>query len=942
MKQVLQFILLVLFGTSSANLSSQNVTVYAHDSLKGFDETIFINQNVSLGFSGLALKKRLQTAKKEYIFEKYYHNHGNQLVWKTPVSKTINPGCTNMDFETGSFSGWNVSAGINTNSSTMAGCCASTVGIVSQVIASVGNDPIVGAALPLTSPFGGTKIAKINDANTGAVVERISQSFSVTSANAIFQFAYAGVLEDAAHSCSDQPFMNVSVIDSSGNILACPKIEIAAPSPACTQPASVSANWTSVPTSGVNNVYYHNWEVKTIDLSPYIGTSITIQITVGDCALSGHFGYGYFDCKCYPLEINLSGTLFDATPQTPINVSTCGAISATVTAPYGLNPYLWNGPAASGVVAVTTQSIATSTPATYTLVMSPVGTCYGPITKFIILNVTPNPTVTNVTSQATCTNATGSGTINVTSGTSPFHYNWLPAASTNSIATGLAPGTDYTVTVVDTFGCKNSTIVSIASFTNGPTYTISPLGGVLTCNTPSLTLSATTDPNTTVAVWTNTTTSSFDVTSAGTFSCILTNTVSSCTSTVPITITANTITPIATYTVNCNTTTISLNASSSGGIALGWLAPTSPVSPVSNPGTSTASGIFTLTATNLSTGCKSQYTVSTGVPDITIVNTPSSNLLTCITSSISALASSTSSSITITWFNGISTSSINPQVITTAGTYTSTISQLGGCSTQSVITITTNTAAIVSISVPTTTISCLTNSLALTGNGVGGAYTYTWIPNSPAFVGNPFNVINAGTYTVIGTNAVNGCTATASQTVSHETINASFIADTHQGLMPLPLSFTNTSINPTGTTYIWDLGNSTIGSSSVITTTYNTQGVYPVFLTATKGFCQDTAVQFIKVDLISIFKIPNVFTPNGDGVNDLFLLDATNMGEITMTIFDRWGLKMLESTDVGKMIWDGKTKGGHLVADGTYFYVIKATGLDGALYDLKGTINVFK
>ncbi len=946
MKKVFQLIFITLLSLVSFIVSGQSnkISLYTNDSLKGFDESSFINQMVSQGKTGKALKSILSVAKKEFIYETYSHNHSNSVIWKTAKTATINPACTNMDFEAGSFAGWNVTTGINSNSSTMAGCCPGTGAFVSQVINSTGNDPLVGALLPLTSPFGGSKIAKINDNLTGAVVERISQTFNVTSSNAIFQFAYAGVLEDAAHSCSDQPYMNFSVIDSSGNVLICPKIEIAAPSPGCTQPASITANWISTtPSSGFTNVYYHGWEIKTIDLSPYIGTSITIQITVGDCAQTGHFGYGYFDCQCYPLEIDLNGTTFDATPQTPINVSTCGAISATVTAPYGLNPYLWNGPASSGITAITTQSIATSTPATYTLVMSPLGSCYGPITKYIILNVSPNPIVTNLSSQATCTNSTGSGTLNVTSGTSPFHYNWLPSASSSSVATGLSPGTDYTVTVVDTFGCKNSTIVSIASFTNGPTYTISPLGGVLTCNVSSLTVSAVTNPTTTIAVWTNTTSSSFVVNAPGTYSCVLTNTISSCTSTVPITITANTITPVATYSVNCNTTTISLNASSTAGIALGWLAPTSPVSPVSNPGTSTASGIFTLTATNLSTGCKTQYTVSTGVPNISITNTPSSNLLTCITSSISALASSTSSSISISWFNGLATSTVNPYPILAAGSYTSIISQAGGCSTQSVITITTNTTVGVTISVPSTTISCLTNSLALTANGVGGAYTYTWAPGLPIFVGNPYSVSNAGTYTVIGTNSVNGCTATANQPVTHETINASFVADPYQGLMPLPVSFTNTSINPTGTTYSWDLGNSsTTFTSSIITTTYNTQGNYAVILTATKGFCQDTAIRFIKVDLISLMKIPNVFTPNGDGTNDLFLIDATNMGEITMTVFDRWGLKMLESTDTGKMIWDGKTKGGSLVSDGTYFYVIKALGLDGATYDLKGTINIFK
>jgi flagellar hook assembly protein FlgD len=76
--------------------------------------------------------------------------------------------------------------------------------------------------------------------------------------------------------------------------------------------------------------------------------------------------------------------------------------------------------------------------------------------------------------------------------------------------------------------------------------------------------------------------------------------------------------------------------------------------------------------------------------------------------------------------------------------------------------------------------------------------------------------------------------------------------------------------------------------------------------------------------------------------NDVFTFDAENMGEIYVIIYDRWGLKMFEATSIGNVKWDGKNKGGSTVTDGTYFYIIKATGLDDAKYDLKGTVNVFQ
>lgn len=68
--------------------------------------------------------------------------------------------------------------------------------------------------------------------------------------------------------------------------------------------------------------------------------------------------------------------------------------------------------------------------------------------------------------------------------------------------------------------------------------------------------------------------------------------------------------------------------------------------------------------------------------------------------------------------------------------------------------------------------------------------------------------------------------------------------------------------------------------------------------------------------------IPNVFTPNGDSVNDVFKVSAYNIAEFRCTIFDRWGLQMFYWDDISKG-WDGKVNGKE-VPDGNYFYIIYA------------------
>ena len=64
--------------------------------------------------------------------------------------------------------------------------------------------------------------------------------------------------------------------------------------------------------------------------------------------------------------------------------------------------------------------------------------------------------------------------------------------------------------------------------------------------------------------------------------------------------------------------------------------------------------------------------------------------------------------------------------------------------------------------------------------------------------------------------------------------------------------------------------------------------------------------------------IPNVFTPNGDNKNDLFIL---NFSYEKVEIFNRWGNKMFESVN-NDSYWDGRTNSGLKAPDGTYYYVI--------------------
>lgn len=88
----------------------------------------------------------------------------------------------------------------------------------------------------------------------------------------------------------------------------------------------------------------------------------------------------------------------------------------------------------------------------------------------------------------------------------------------------------------------------------------------------------------------------------------------------------------------------------------------------------------------------------------------------------------------------------------------------------------------------------------------------------------------------------------------------------------------------------------------------------------------------------SKLQCPNAFSPNGDGVNDLWKVSYKSIVEFECTIFNRWGVKIIELNDPSEG-WDGRYKG-KLVNSGVYYYVIKALGSDGVKYELAGDINI--
>jgi gliding motility-associated-like protein len=123
-------------------------------------------------------------------------------------------------------------------------------------------------------------------------------------------------------------------------------------------------------------------------------------------------------------------------------------------------------------------------------------------------------------------------------------------------------------------------------------------------------------------------------------------------------------------------------------------------------------------------------------------------------------------------------------------------------------------------------------------------------------------------------------------------------------------------------------------------------GSYPVQLTVTSpNGCSDFIVGIITVNELFYVFVPSAFTPNGDGINDVFMVEGAGMdpSNFQFDIFNRWGEKVYSSKDP-KQSWTGGDNGGEFyVPNGIYNYCITTKSLKtGERYENRGHISIIR
>lgn len=112
------------------------------------------------------------------------------------------------------------------------------------------------------------------------------------------------------------------------------------------------------------------------------------------------------------------------------------------------------------------------------------------------------------------------------------------------------------------------------------------------------------------------------------------------------------------------------------------------------------------------------------------------------------------------------------------------------------------------------------------------------------------------------------------------------------------------------------------------------------------GYDDNTQPELVSTIIVSIsssiLEMPNAFSPNGDGINDIYKAKSNHKSIISFKayIFNRWGQKLYEWTDIDGG-WDG-TYHGSPVKAGVYYVLVKAKGADGIEYNIKRDVNLLR
>ncbi len=878
---------------------------------------------------------------------------------------------------------------------TVTGCVTSLTNTANSFTVVANNTPptfVLGTAPSVTATCAvpSVNLSGSSNADPNSVYTWTTPSSSTVTGNpisvsnpGIYTVAVTNTINGCSSSSISQNTVEVvadagiPVVTLSANSLSITCSSSTVTSAVSTTASPVSYSWT--PTTGI----VPGTETTANPIFNAAGSySVVVTNTVSGCATG---------IASNVVSVVLDNTIPSITLSSATNngtitcTNTIVTISPTVTPSANLT-YTWSP---SGVTSSTINDATFTAAGIYTLAVTNTLTgCVTSLTNtantFTVIADNAIPTFTLGTANSvTTTCAAPNATLSGSSSADPNAvYTWTTPSTSTVVANPLVSSAAgiYSVVITNTVnGCSTSATspatVEVVAGVGIPSVTLSINAVSITCSNPTPSVTVTTTASPVSYSWTPTTgivpgtetTANPIFNAAGLYSVVVTNTISGCATSISnnvVDVTLDNTVPSITLSATGNTGTITCTntfvtiapvVTPITNLTYTW-SPSGVTSSSINDATFTTAGVYTLVVTNTLTGCVSSSTNTantfTVIPDkvvptgtISVVST--NTIIGCGASNGTVTLGSNSNSANFpiySWLPGPTPGGTLD--VTSAGTYTLIITDsVNGCTDSTEITISGNTNPPQGVNAGTSAnIACGNSTVTLNGVTTTSNTSFSWSgPSATSIIAGTETtatpiVTEVGDYTLTVTDNVTGCSATANVNVTQAIATASITANPTSGISPLDVAFTGTGLGLP--LYSWNFGDGNTSNSQTPNNTFTT-GTYTVTLTTVSGSCTATATVEIVVEDGFSMEIPNVFTPNNDGANDVFTIKSTGVKEIALQIFNRWGEKLYEFTGA-KASWDGLAPNGIRVPEGTYFYFVKATGFDGTEVEKHGTVNLFR
>lgn len=369
--------------------------------------------------------------------------------------------------------------------------------------------------------------------------------------------------------------------------------------------------------------------------------------------------------------------------------------------------------------------------------------------------------------------------------------------------------------------------------------------------------------------------------------------------------------------------------------------------------TYTAVGTYNVTLYGIDTNAcifyDTAYASVTVINDSTIANFNAAVLNDCDSSLVVQLTNQSTNAVEYVWDfgNGDSSTAVNPTyTYNLPGTYTITLTAIDTSRCHPIdtatFTVTMLPNSFVNFEAPNVCLGTITQFTNLSNPDAQFAWNFDDGNTSTEY--SPAHLYAADGIYSVSLTIVDTATCDITSTITKDVRvyiqpTSAFTTSADTFRFETPVEFVNTSLNYESLT--WDFGDGT-GAVNEETPIHIFGVIHwvQVCLTASNEACSDTACKDIFISFDALIGVPNAFSPNGDGVNDVIRVEGKGIIELEFRIFNRWGEKVFETNDrsVG---WDGYYKG-VLQEMEAYTYSVQAKFIDGSSKALKGNITLLR